>query len=756
MVIDSTSAKTWNSYSDTVDSKSSLKNKAGDDTQETASLTTDPQQLLLQAQKNAEEAKEAALGAISRFYEQSQVSEKKAEKMVRDLDEAIQHALTATQKNKVKLGNTKSDSLDDDMSGGLMHGKKIKLSRKVLNNGPLGGITKSLFGDSLKDMDPEVKAEFYQYVMRHSPQLRELIDELTEDKARIKTEKIMSEAKAEIIAARTAVNRTQEETNEIKEKARKSIAEAEAVKRAADLVVNQVRQSTIGQVAEEISKAREEVKAVKAAAEIAVRKAEEELARMKADSNSNQNKAMVAITLAQEKIKKDSEALRNYKLQAKIAVKQAMDEANRLKEEADMVRREAQEALTRATQETQKAQKEMEMANKKMQEATTSAEKQAYEKFCEEIRVIRNETETTNRMAYEAITKAREETQQIREELEMVKKAGQDTLLQAQQDAAVAKAEAKNARQKAQESLAQAQEEARKAKAEAEASMLKASETMLKAKEELISVTRGEINKAKHDLEAVGNGADVPSERSRYMSKSADEHTEESVKIDSHRIAAVLHEIRTPLHSIGGFAKLMLEEDVADPSTRKEFLTLMVQQSESLNRQIEDLSGILNNSFGLISIDKEAVPAAQLISESVDGIKAIAEQKKSLIHRSVPPDLPRIEADVLRIKQVMVNLLTNAIKYSPEKSNILVKAEARDSELLVQVMDRGCGIPEAEIPRLFERYYRGSNHTDIPGMGLGLYVCRQIIEAHNGRIWVESVEGQGTTFSFTLPLPKAG
>ena len=93
MVIDSISAKTWNSYSDTVDSKSSLKNKAGEETHEAASMTTDPQQLLLQAQKNAEEAKEAALGAIGRFYEQSQVSEKKAEKMVKELDEAIQHAL---------------------------------------------------------------------------------------------------------------------------------------------------------------------------------------------------------------------------------------------------------------------------------------------------------------------------------------------------------------------------------------------------------------------------------------------------------------------------------------------------------------------------------------------------------------------------------------------------------------------------------------------------------------------------------------
>jgi len=280
--------------------------------------------------------------------------------------------------------------------------------------------------------------------------------------------------------------------------------------------------------------------------------------------------------------------------------------------------------------------------------------------------------------------------------------------------------------------------------------MLKASETMLKAKQDLISVTRGEISKVRQELEAAGTGVDIPAE------KHADAHNEPSLKIDSNRVAAVLHEIRAPLHSISGFAKLMLEQDVADPATRKEFLTIMAQQSESLNRQVEDLSGILNNSFGLVSIDKEVVNASRLISEAVDGIKTIADQKKSLIHRNIPPSLPEIEADTMRIKQVIVNLLNNAIKYSPERSNILVKADIRESELLVQVMDRGCGIPEAEIPRIFDRYYRGTNHTDIPGMGLGLYVCRQIIEAHHGRIWVESVAGQGTTFSFTLPLIKAG
>src|SRR4030042_4678867 len=196
----------------------------------------DSQQLLLQAQQNAEGAKEAALGAISRFYQQSQVSEKKAEKMVRELDEAIQHALDATKKSRGKIQESdRKTAQDGDLSAEylLSKDKKLKLSKKVLNNGPLGtvsDITKSFFGSS-KELDPEVKAEFYQYVMRHSPQLRQLINDLTDDKAKIKAERVISEAKSKIIAARVAVNHAQEEINDAKEKAKKAIGEADPPKK---------------------------------------------------------------------------------------------------------------------------------------------------------------------------------------------------------------------------------------------------------------------------------------------------------------------------------------------------------------------------------------------------------------------------------------------------------------------------------------------------------------------------------------------
>jgi signal transduction histidine kinase len=133
-----------------------------------------------------------------------------------------------------------------------------------------------------------------------------------------------------------------------------------------------------------------------------------------------------------------------------------------------------------------------------------------------------------------------------------------------------------------------------------------------------------------------------------------------------------------------------------------------------------------------------------------------AEQKKNVIAHNLSPALPEIEADAFRIKQVMINLLTNAIKFSPENHPIFVKAGVKGGELIVQVIDYGIGVPEKELTAIFEKYYKAENRGDIEGAGLGLYICQQIVNAHGGRIWAESIEGEGSTFSFSLPLAVTG
>jgi signal transduction histidine kinase len=745
MPIDSTTTrKSGINYSEKSDIPDVLKAKTGDGTLEAASFTSDSQELLMRAQRNALEAKEAALGAMNRFYQEGKVSEKKAGKMLSELDEAIQLALNATKK---------SHGIDDKETGQdigrsmvLPHnGKKSKISKKILNAGynPFGIVSdlkKSLSGK--KPTDEEVEAEFYRLVMRQSPQLRQLIDDITEDKARIKTEKILAEAKSEIIAARVAVNKAQEEINAAKEEAKKAFLGAENAQKAPELIVSQAKQKAISQAADEITRAHEEVRAVKEAATAAIRQAQEENKKSRQEAAASNNHAQVTLTLAREKVKKDAEELKAYKLQAQIAVRQAQDEANKARAEAEAARREAQEAIQKAALESHQAKADMELAGQTRQEATVMAEKQAYDNFYEEIKKMRLEVQITNKTASEAMTRARGESQRAREELEMVKKASEAAINTARQETL----EAQKAKQAMLEITSQAQDESRKVREGAEVSIIKANEVIIQAKKDIINLTRDEIVRTRQELEATGKTVEYSEVRGGPPG---------AAKLDSDYVATVLHEMRTPLHSISGFAKLMLEEDVSDGATRKEFLSIMVQQSESLNKLIDDLSHILYDKSEAFSIHKEPVSSYKIITEAINSVQGMAEQKKNLISHNLTASLPGVEADAFRIKQVIINLLTNAIKFSPENRPIFLKAGVRDEELLVQVIDYGIGIPKTELPAIFNRYYQAENRGDVEGTGLGLYICQQIIQAHGGRIWAESVEGEGSTFCFSLPIATA-
>jgi nitrogen-specific signal transduction histidine kinase len=746
MPIDSTTRNSGVNYSQQTETPDALKAKTCPDTHEAAS-GSDSQELLLRAQRNAVEAKEAAVGAINRFYQESKVSEKKAEKMVNELEDAIQLALNATQKTLGK--DEQQTGYDDGRSTDLQsRQKKSKVSRRILNPNPLNAVfdlKNALFGS--KPTEDEVKEGFYRLVMRQSPQLRQLIDELTEDKAKIKTDRIMTEAKSEIIAARVAVNKAQEEIATARDEAKKALLDSENTQKAAQLIVSQVKQEAITQAANEITRAHEEVKAIKEAANGAIKRAEEDIKRSREEAATLSNHAHVTLTLAQEKVKKDAEELKAYKLQAQITMRQAQEETRRAREEMEALRRESKDTIAKAAAETAQAKEDMELARQTVQEATVTAEKQAYDRFCEEMKRMREEVEITNRTAYDAIAKARGESQRARNELDALKKSSEEALFIARQEAQDARKETERTKQSLLEIIGQAQEESHQAREEAGISILRANEAIIQAKKDIINMTRGEIVKARHELEAPGSISEPQ--------KKADEPAPAS-NLDADYVATVLHEMRTPLHSICGFAKLMLDENVTDDSTRKEFLSIMVQQSDSLNKLIDDLSHILfEGSAGKregFDIHKEPLSSRKVISEAIESVQGMAQQKKNLVSHNLTSGLPEIEADATRIKQVIVNLLVNAIKFSPEGSSIAVKAGVKNRELVVQVIDHGIGIPAEELQAVFDKYYQAENRGDAEGTGLGLYICRQIIEAHGGRIWAESAEGQGSVFSFSLPV----
>ena len=235
--------------------------------------------------------------------------------------------------------------------------------------------------------------------------------------------------------------------------------------------------------------------------------------------------------------------------------------------------------------------------------------------------------------------------------------------------------------------------------------------------------------------------------------RRVEEAMRELNRMKSEFFSSISHELRTPLHSIAGFTKLMLQDKVSAPETQKEFLTIIDKQSEHLGKLIDSLLDVSRLESGHFEIQKQRLSLEDMIHDAAHELYPLINEKGIVLSENIPATLPEVEADRERLRQAMTNLLSNAIKFSPDGSDIIVKAEDKGNELLVQVTDHGIGIPREALPHLFERFYRVKTPAGVGGAGLGLYITRQIVEAHGGRIWVESELDKGSTFFFTVPKP---
>ena len=229
----------------------------------------------------------------------------------------------------------------------------------------------------------------------------------------------------------------------------------------------------------------------------------------------------------------------------------------------------------------------------------------------------------------------------------------------------------------------------------------------------------------------------------------------EADEIKSTFVSVISHELKTPVALIKGYADTLLRKDACwDPETMRESLTVILEEADRLNRLIDNLLDASRLQAGVLPLEMDQVALDALAERVVNRFRT-----QTHIHEIVvnfPSDFPVIEGDPGRLEQVLNNLVSNAIKYSPEGGRIMVSGQALPDEALVTVSDQGVGIPFEEQPRVFERFYRGvrEHHQRTPGAGLGLYLAKAIVEAHGGRIRVESSPMKGASFSFAIPYQQ--
>lgn len=214
-------------------------------------------------------------------------------------------------------------------------------------------------------------------------------------------------------------------------------------------------------------------------------------------------------------------------------------------------------------------------------------------------------------------------------------------------------------------------------------------------------------------------------------------------------VSTISHELRTPLGFIKGYSTSLLREDTSwDEETQKEFLTIIDEEADRLSMLIENVLESARLQSRTLPLRFQPLRLDAVLRDVITRIRIRHKDLDVSMDLKSPPP---IQGDGVRLAQVFENLFTNAIKYAPN-APILVLLEQIGDKVIISFIDRGPGIPAESIPFIFDRFYRVRSEKSVTGTGLGLYICKQIIEAHRGKIWAESTPGNGTTFFIELPI----
>lgn len=226
-------------------------------------------------------------------------------------------------------------------------------------------------------------------------------------------------------------------------------------------------------------------------------------------------------------------------------------------------------------------------------------------------------------------------------------------------------------------------------------------------------------------------------------------------RLKSEFVSLVTHEFRTPLTSIKGYTEMMLDGDTGRLSSeQRDFLETVLRNANHLSELVEELLDVSRIEAGAIKLNIQEIDIVPVIEDIVDRMRPQLEKKNQRLSIETPRDVPKVSADEMRTAQIILNLVSNAHKYTPSGGDIVISVEPEDEYLLVDVKDNGIGLSQEEQEKIFSKFFRAENPETIKegGTGLGLWITRSLVEMQGGEVSVDSNLGEGSTFSFTIPM----
>ncbi|MFL5613412.1 MAG: sensor histidine kinase [Gemmatimonadaceae bacterium] len=230
------------------------------------------------------------------------------------------------------------------------------------------------------------------------------------------------------------------------------------------------------------------------------------------------------------------------------------------------------------------------------------------------------------------------------------------------------------------------------------------------------------------------------------------EEARQAVQAREQVLKIVSHDLRNPLHTIAMSTELLLEGGGTEEQRKKQ-IAIVRRAGDRMNRLVKDLLDVAKLEAGKLAIQPRPTAVRPVLAEAEDMLRPIAADKSLRLETEVPDELPCVNADAGRLIQLLSNLVGNAVKFTPAGGRIVMRARSAGALVQLSVADTGPGIPAEQLPHIFGRFWQ-ADPTDRRGIGLGLTISKAIVEAHGGRIWVESRVGEGTAFHFTLPVSE--